>query len=138
MATILVVEDEFFIRDNAQWTITDMGHDSLLAVDLAEALSHLSGSQEIDALFVDMRLGTLAFGGYDVANQAVAIRPDLRVLYTSGTSLNADMTDLFVPGGQFLQKPYSSDQLEVSVRGLLTSLPGDRDALGTVAIVHQS
>jgi hypothetical protein len=68
----------------------------------------------------------------------VAIRPELRVLYTSGTRLNADMTNLFVPGGQFLQKPYSSDQLEVSVRRLLTRLPSDRDALGTVAIVHQS
>jgi DNA-binding NtrC family response regulator len=138
MATILVVEDEIFIRDNAQWTIEDMGHGPLLAGDLAEALLHLRGSQHIDALFVDIRLSALASGGYDVANQAVAIRPELRVLYTSGTSLNPAMTDLFVPGGQFLQKPYSSDQLEASVRRLLTSPLGDRDALGTVAIVHQS
>jgi DNA-binding NtrC family response regulator len=138
MATILVVEDEIFIRDNAEWTIEDMGHGPLMAGDLAEALLHLSGSQDIDALFVDIRLSALAFGGYDVANQAVAIRPDLRVLYTSGTRLNTDMTDLFVPGGQFLQKPYSSDQLEVSVKRLLGGLPGDHDAPGAAAIVHQS
>jgi DNA-binding NtrC family response regulator len=137
MATILVVEDEVFIRDNAEWTLEDMGHAPLLASDLAEALSHLSGSQEIDALFVDIRLSALAFGGYDVANQAVAIRPNLPVLYTSGTSLSAEMTDRFVPGGQFLQKPYSSPQLEVAVRRLLTSLPGDRDRLGAAAILHQ-
>ena len=123
MATILVVEDEIFIRDNAEWTIGDMGHGPLMAGDLAEALQHLSGSQDIHALFVDIRLSALAFGGYDVANQAVAIRPDLRVLYTSGTRLNTDMTDQFVAGGQFLQKPYSSDQLQGSVRRLLTDPP---------------
>lgn len=139
MATILVVEDEIFIRDTAEWTIEDMGHGPLLAGDLPEALSHLAGLQRIDALFVDIRLSALAFGGYDVANQAVAIRPQLRVLYTSGSRLSADMTDLFVPGGQFLQKPYTPDQLEVSVRRLLASLPGgDGNAAGPAAGVHQS
>ena len=68
---------------------------------------------------MDIRLSTLALGGYDVANQAKTLRPNLRVLYTSGTPLNAAMTDLFVGGGQFLQKPYSPDQLETSVAKLL-------------------
>jgi hypothetical protein len=53
----------------------------------------------------------LVFGGYDVANQAIVLRPDLPVLYTSGSSLTDDMTGRFVPGGRFLQKPYSSSQL---------------------------
>jgi DNA-binding NtrC family response regulator len=119
MAVILVVEDDIYIRENAEWMIEDLGHSVLLADDLASALLHLSGSQHIDALFVDVRLSALALGGYDVANQAVGIRPGLRVLYTSGSSLTTDMTDMFVGGGQFLEKPYSSQQLEFSVGGLL-------------------
>ena len=119
MAIILIVEDEFFIRQNAEWTIGDLGHNTLLASDLDEALVHLSASRHIDALFVDIRLHTLALGGYEVANQAIMMRPELRVLYTSGSPLTADMTDLFVGGGQFLQKPYSSSQLEFSVGELL-------------------
>lgn len=119
MAIILIVEDEVFIRQNAEWTMDDLGHNSLLAGDLAEALVHLSTPGEIDALFVDIRLSALALGGYDVANQAKALRPNLRVLYTSGTPLTADMTDQFVIGGQFLQKPYSPRQLELSVGELL-------------------
>ena len=119
MALILVVEDEIFIRQNAEWVIGNLGHDTLLADDLASALLHLSASAHIDALFVDIRLAALALGGYDVANQAVDIRPGLRVLYTSGSQLTADMTELFVSGGRFLQKPYSSQQLEVSVGELL-------------------
>ena len=119
MATILIVEDEFFIRQNAEWTLEELGHSALLASDLGEALLHLSTSRHIDALFVDIRLSALALGGYDVANQAIAIRPDLRVLYTSGSPLTPEMAGLFVGSAQFLQKPYSSEQLEVSVGELL-------------------
>src|SRR5665213_1218822 len=119
MAIILVVEDEVFIRQCAEWTIEDLGHNTLLASDLAGALLHLAGPQPIDALFVDLRLSTLAFGGYDVANRAMELRPGLKVLYTSGTPLTVDMAELFVEGGQFLQKPYSPAQLGVSVGKLL-------------------
>jgi len=119
MAIILIVEDEVFIRDSAEWMMEDLGHNALLAGDLAGALVHLSAAQHIDALFVDIHLSALRFGGYDVANRAIELRPGLRVLYTSGTSLTAAMTDLFVGGGQFLQKPYSPAQLESSVAELL-------------------
>jgi DNA-binding NtrC family response regulator len=119
MAVILIVEDEVFIRLNAEWLIEDLGHHTLLASDVAGALVHLSASRHIDALFVDIRLSALGCGGYDVANQAVELRPGLRVLYTSGKPLTADMTELFVGGGQFIQKPYSQSQLEFSVGELL-------------------
>lgn len=114
MAVILIVEDEVFIRQNAECLIEDMGHNALLAGNLDEALAHLSASQRIDALFVDIRLSELAFGGYEVANQAIKLRPELRVLYTSGSTLTDEIKDLFVDGGQFIQKPYSSDELELS------------------------
>jgi DNA-binding NtrC family response regulator len=119
MAIILIVEDEIFIRQNAEWTIEDLGHGALLASDLGEALNHLSASYQIDALFVDIRLSALALGGYDVANRAIRLRPQLRVLYTSGSPLTVEMSNQFVPRGQFLQKPYSSEQLESSVAALL-------------------
>ena len=41
MALILIVEDEVFIRQAAEWTMEDLGHDTLLAGDLREALAHL-------------------------------------------------------------------------------------------------
>jgi CheY-like chemotaxis protein len=119
MAVILVVEDDVFIRQNAAWTIGDLGHGTLLATDLASALVHLSASALIDALFVDIRLAALALGGYDVANHAVRLRPGLPVLYTSGSTLTPAMTGQFVAGGQFLQKPYSPDQLETCMGQLL-------------------
>lgn len=115
MALILIVEDEVFIRQSAEWMMEDLGHDTLVAGDLGEALVHLSAAVPIDALFVDMRLSALAFGGFEVANQGVALQPTLRVLYTSGSPLTADMTEQFVPGGRFIRKPYSSEQLGISM-----------------------
>jgi len=119
MAVILIVEDEVFIQMNAAWIMEDLGHDSLLAINLDEALVHLSSQAVIDVLFVDIRLNNLALGGYEVANQAVALRPGLRVLYTSGTVLSGDMTDRFVTGGRFLQKPYSAAHLETGIHEML-------------------
>ncbi len=119
MAVVLIVEDEPFVRQSAEWVLADLGHSLLLACDLGEAFEHLAHGQQIDALFVDIRLSDLEHGGYDVANRAITLRPDLRVLYTSGAPLHAGMTDRFVLGGQFLQKPYSPDQLELSIMELL-------------------
>jgi len=119
MANILIVEDDPFIRQNAGLIMEDLGFDVLLARNLEEALVHLAASGPIDALFVDIRLQALALGGYDVANKAITLRPGLRVLYTSGSPLTADMTDRFVGDGHFLQKPYSKQQLEFSVGQLL-------------------
>ena len=118
MAVVLVVEDEVFIRQNAVWTIEDIGHNTLIANDQAEALVHLRDAGPIDALFVDIRLGGQAHGGYAVADEAIRLRPDLRVLYTSGSALTGDMTDRFVPGGRFLQKPYSDSHLDAALADL--------------------
>ena len=119
MAVILVVEDDFFILQNLELVFEDMGHKPLLASNLADTLLHLAMPHHIDALFVDIRLRELAFGGYEVANQAIGLRPDLPVLYTSGSPLSDDMAARFVPGGRFLQKPYSTVQLESFIDELL-------------------
>jgi len=119
MAVVLIVEDDVFIRLNAEWMIKDLGHGILSASRVDGALVHLAALGQIDALFVDIRLSALAFGGYDVANQAILLRPGLRVLYTSGSRLTNDMTDMFVRGGRFLEKPYTSEQLEFSIGELL-------------------
>jgi CheY-like chemotaxis protein len=119
VALILIVEDEPFIRQVADWTIGDMGHATLVADDLATALDHLGGLLRIDALFVDIRLHALAQGGYEIADRAIGMRPALRVLYTSGTPLCIDMTDRFIAGSSFLQKPYTAAQLEQSIELLL-------------------
>jgi DNA-binding NtrC family response regulator len=121
MAVILVVEDDGFIRELAESTILDGGHHILSASDIDEALSILRSPQHIDALFTDIYLKTRVLGGFELAYQAIELRPKLRVLYTTGNSITDKMKAQFVEGAQFLCKPYTLHQLQDSVEHLLAA-----------------
>jgi len=119
MAVILVVEDDVFIREIAEMSIREWGHDVLSASDVAEALSQLHSSQRIDALFTDIYLKSAVLGGCELAQEAIRIRPHLRVLYTTGNFITDRMKELFVEGTDCLRKPYTEQQLRSSVDHLL-------------------
>jgi len=119
MAVILIVEDDVFLRDDAEMMIRDWGHDTLSVGDVDEALSLLRSSQWIDTLFTDINLKRAVLGGYELAHQAIELRLNLRGLYTTGNTINDKMKESFVKGAHFLQKPYTHHQLQNSVEKLL-------------------
>ena len=121
MAVILIVEDDFFIRELAEMTIQEFGHQTLSASGMDEALLLLRSPQRVDALIADIRLRTASLGGFELARQAIKLRPRLRVLYTTGHSITDKMTALFVEGAHFLQKPYTQSQLQHSIENLLAA-----------------
>jgi DNA-binding NtrC family response regulator len=121
MAWILIVDDDFLIRELAQMTIQELGYQTLSASDVDEALLLLRSPQNIDVLIADIRLNTAALGGFELARKAIKLRPKLRVLYTTGNSNTDKMTALFVAGAHFLQKPYTQSQLQHSIEKLLAA-----------------
>jgi len=126
MATILIVEDDAFIRQFVEMTIRDWGYDTLLARDADEALSFLRAPQIIDALFTDIYLKTAAFAGCELAHQAIRLRPTLRVLYTTGNYITDKIKAQFVEGTHCLRKPYTPHELQHSLEGLLAARPCGR------------
>lgn len=121
MAVILIVEDDFFIRELAEMTIQEFGHQTISAGDVDDALLLLRSPQHVDVLVADIRLRTAAQGGFELARQAIMLRPNLRVLYTTGNSIADKKTALFVEGAHFLQKPYTPFQLQHSIEKLLAT-----------------
>jgi CheY-like chemotaxis protein len=121
MSVVLVVEDDVFIREIAEMMIQDWGHKTLAASDLDEALVLLRSPEKIDALFTDVYLKTAVFGGCELAQQAMELRPELRVLYTTGNAVTEKMKGLFVDGMQCLRKPYTQPELKDCVSALLAS-----------------
>lgn len=121
MAVILIVDDEVFIRGVTEMMVQDMGHKTLAAGDMDEALAQLQSPQHIDALFTDIRLKSAVLGGFELARQAIELRPELRVLYTTGSAMTDTMTALFVDGAHFMQKPYMQEQLQNSMEKLLAA-----------------
>ena len=119
MAVILVVEDNVFIREIAEMMIQDWGHETLSANDVDEALVFLRSARRIDALFTDIYLKDAVLGGCELAHQALELRPNLRVLYTTGNFVTDKMKALFVVGTQCLSKPYTEHQLQDGFTAML-------------------
>jgi DNA-binding NtrC family response regulator len=121
MAVILIVEDDVFVRQIAELMIEDWGHKQLSASGVDGALAFLHSPQHIDALFTDIRLNKALIGGCELAQEAIKLRPKLRVLYATGNSITDKMKASFVEGSHFLQKPYTQQQLQTSVEELLAA-----------------
>ena len=115
MATIVIVEDEPQISALVQSFIEEQGHKVLSAATADEALGILKGPQAVDALFVDIILKGDIEAGIKLAKRAVELKPDLKVLYSTGLTVTEDMKASVVPGSIILEKPYSEDQLLASL-----------------------
>jgi hypothetical protein len=72
------------------------------------------------ALFTNLNIrdGPDGLDGLALAQAARELRPDLRVLYTTGGAQTDGMAALFVDGAGFLQKPYTQGQLIDTLDGL--------------------
>ena len=119
IATILILEDDSFILQVAEILLADQGHETLSAINVSEALAYLRAAGHIDMLFTDIRLNASLLAGFELARQAVALRPDLRVLYVSGAEMTDATNALFVRGGAFLRKPYGENELRTSIDAAL-------------------
>ncbi len=135
MAVILIVEDDAFIREIAEDMIRGWGHQTLSASDVDEALLLLRSPQRIDALFTDIYLKTAVLGGCELAQEAIKLRPELLVLYTTGNFVSDKIKTLFIDGTHLLRKPYTQEQLQDSIVELL--LPPDivRAIPGTLIVI---
>ena len=123
MATILIVEDEPQISAVVRSLIEEQGHKVLLAATADEALGILNGPEAVDALFVDIVLEGDMQAGIEFAKRAVELKPDLKVLYSTGLTVTDDMKALVVPGSIILEKPYSEDELLTSLSARLGANP---------------
>jgi CheY-like chemotaxis protein len=121
MPVILIVEDDFFIRELSEMTIQDWGYRTISAGDADEALAILHSPQRIDVLFTDIYLKKGVLDGCGLAQQAIRLRPKLHVLYTTGNFLSAEMKALFVKDAPCLVKPYTPKQLQAFLAAVLAT-----------------
>jgi CheY-like chemotaxis protein len=104
--TILAVEDDEMVRAHVAGELKALGYKVLTARSGAEALVMLHGGMAVDLLFSDVVMPG-GMSGPQLAEQALRLRPSLRVLYTSGYTENTVIHQGRVdPGVQLLNKPY--------------------------------
>jgi two-component system, response regulator PdtaR len=101
--TVLVVEDEFFIRMSAIATLEDAGFFVLGAKNSAEALEILSRHSEIDVLMTDVRMPGL-MDGLALIAQVQMDHPAIRSIVVSGNASAEQARNAGAFG--FVAKPY--------------------------------
>jgi PAS domain S-box-containing protein len=117
-ATVLVVEDDPRVRRIAVRRLGELGYDVIEAANGPEAMTVLAGPRGIDVLFTDVVMAG-GMSGFDVAREARALRPDLRILLTSGYADPALGGGHRPDGAGWLAKPHSLEELQASLNDLL-------------------
>jgi PAS domain S-box-containing protein len=119
--TVLLVEDEESVRELVRLTLTSRGYKVMEAENgdcglrLAESFK-----DHIDILITDVVMPGI--GGRELAKRLIELRPDISVLYLSGYTEDAVVTQgTLGPNIAFLQKPFTLHNLAKKVREVIRS-----------------
>ncbi len=121
--TILVVDDEPFILTSLQDMLRELGYTVLVANGGLAALETFDTHHDaIDLVILDMIMPDM--GGAETYDLIKAKRPEVKVLLSSGYSMNQLAEDILSRGcNGFLQKPFNLTKLSQMVN---SALKGDR------------
>jgi PAS domain S-box-containing protein len=125
---VLVVDDEFSIRDITQQTLTAFGYRVLTASEGAEAVALYAGhSREIALVVTDMMMPVM--GGVATIQALIRLNPSVKIIAASGLSASSDVNRMDIAKAaeagvkHFLPKPYTAQTLVQMVREVLDGLP---------------
>lgn len=116
---ILIAEDDDLVRSHLAAQLTSLGYRVTEAPDGPTALIRLADLDDVAMLLSDIVMPG-GLNGRDLAERATAMRPGLKVLYTSGYADNAIVHQgRLDPGIDLLSKPYRRKNLAQKVRLVL-------------------
>jgi PAS domain S-box-containing protein len=115
---ILVVEDEDRVRMMTVDSLLELGYSVIHANGGEAALALLKIHPEVSMLFTDIVM--FGMSGRQLADEALETMPHLKVLYTTGYTRNAIVHNGVLDHGvNFLQKPFTLEQLAAKIREVL-------------------
>ncbi|MGH6907669.1 MAG: ATP-binding protein, partial [Aestuariivirga sp.] len=117
---ILVVEDQEAVRAVACGFLEDFGYTIVEAEDGLQALARLQEHSDIDLMFSDVVMPG-GLNGFDLAQAARGIRPELKIVHTSGYPKGA-MVHQEEPRfreGFIIMKPYRREDLQKIIKDAL-------------------
>ena len=117
--TILVVDDEEYILNADRAMLNELGYEVLLANGGKEAIRVFEENKDrIKLLILDLIMPDL--GGEIVYDRIKSLRPDVRVILSSGYSIEGQAESILKKGCDgFIQKPYNLNQLARKIKDIL-------------------
>jgi CheY-like chemotaxis protein len=115
---VLLVEDNELVRKFGHDLLKSLGYSVIAASDGRAALALLRERTDVKLLFTDVVMPGM--GGHELAKQALAIHPGLKVLYTSGYTQDSMIHNGKLDKGvHLLEKPYNKTALAAKIREVL-------------------
>ncbi len=112
--TILIIDDEAFIRENVQRILNEDGYRVLEAENSKEALE-LINQEDIDLALLDLNLGSE--NGIDLLGAIKEANPGLLVIIITGYGSVESAVDALKLGAfDYMKKPFKADALRVIVK----------------------
>jgi signal transduction histidine kinase/DNA-binding response OmpR family regulator len=106
---VLVVEDVALIRMTTVDMVEQIGFEAAEAGDGAEALAILQKDGDIEILLTD--LGLPGMNGRQLVEEALRLKPNLKVIIASGYSTHEEQGSKLPVGVAYLTKPFDMQQL---------------------------
>ena len=119
IGTVLLVDDEEVILDVSEKVLKVLGYKVLVARGGAEAIEIFKKHQDsIDLVLLDIIMPHM--GGGEVYDRLKEISPEVKVLLSSGYSIDGEASKIMARGCDgFIQKPFDIMQLSQSIRAIL-------------------
>ncbi|CAB5098119.1 PAS/PAC sensor hybrid histidine kinase [Olavius algarvensis associated proteobacterium Delta 3] len=118
--TILLVDDEALMIDVGRPMLEKLGYDVVVADSGTSALTILTEpqGQRIDLVILDLVMPHM--DGSTAYDRIKEVRPDIKVLLSSGYSINGRAHDILRRGcNGFIQKPFNPVQLSIKLREIM-------------------
>jgi len=117
--TLLLVDDEEMIIEVVKELLDALGYKVLIAKGGKKAVElHEKNKDQIDMVILDMIMPDMSGG--DTYDRLKEINPEIKVLLSSGYSINGQATEILERGCDgFIQKPFSMKQLSRKIREIL-------------------
>jgi two-component system, cell cycle sensor histidine kinase and response regulator CckA len=117
--TILLVDDEEMIIDVGRGLLGELGYTVIAAKSGPEALDiYRLNRDRIDLVIMDMIMPGM--GGGETFDRLKTINPNVKVLLSSGYSINGQASKIMERGCDgFIQKPFNIKQLSAKIREIL-------------------
>ena len=117
--TILLIDDEQMILEVGKELLEEMGYQVIPALSGEKALKiYKEDPDNIDLVIMDMIMPGM--GGGETFDRLKEIDPEIKVLLSSGYSINGQATEILQRGCDgFIQKPFNLNQLAGTIQKIL-------------------
>jgi two-component system cell cycle sensor histidine kinase/response regulator CckA len=117
--TILLVDDEAMILDVGRQMLEKMGY-KVITADSGKTALDIYRKKRDDISLVILDIIMPGMGGGETYDKMKKVNPDVRVLLSSGYSIDGEATEILKRGcNGFIQKPFSVSGLSLKLREIL-------------------